>query len=256
MRGNLNTQGVLLGVVGSRVPTTYGKQVTPRITREIASSGITIVSGLALGIDGLAHEAALEVSGKTIAILGSGIDDRSVYPSSHRNLAERIIKSGGTVISEYPSGTKPEKYHFPERNRIIAGVCQGILVIEAKAKSGALITAKLAVQENRDVFAVPGPITSENSFGTNRLIQLGAKAVLDANDILEEYGMDNNALRVVEDNLDEQEKIIFGILKGGPSHVDEIIIKSDIAAAALNALLVTMEIKGLIKSLGGGIYGL
>ena len=260
VRGNINIEHLGIGVVGSRLPSSYGKQVTPKLTEELARSGLTIISGLALGIDALAHEAALRVGGKTIAVLGSGIDDKSIYPAVHKNLANRIVESGGALVSEYEAGTKPERYHFPARNRIIVGLSKGVVVIEAKEKSGALITSKLAVENNRDVFAVPGPITSHYSYGPNRLIRAGAKPVLDANDILEEYGMVNQNRSAIKNlnnlSLSAEEKIIVNILKDSSAHIDEIIIRSNINTSSLNGLLIMMEIKGLIKNLGEGIYGL
>ncbi len=260
VRGNINIEFLGIGVVGSRIPSAYGKQVTPKLTEELARNGFTIISGLALGIDGLAHEAALRVGGKTIAVLGTGIDEKSIYPYLHKNLANRIVESGGALISEYEAGTKPERYHFPARNRIIVGLSKGIVVVEAKEKSGALITARLAVENNRDVFAVPGPITSQYSYGPNSLIRAGAKPVLDANDILEEYGVVNsnqtNPARLESLSLSDEEKIIVEILKNNSAHIDEIIARSNINTSSLNGLLVMMEIKGLIKNLGEGVYGL
>lgn len=178
-----------LGIVGSRRLSLYGEQTTPPLTAELARAGLTIISGLAKGIDTLAHQAALEVGGRTIAVLGSGIDSRSVYPYSNRDLAEKITKSGGAVISEFPIGTQPLPQHFPQRNRIISGLSKGILIIEATKRSGALITARDALEQNRDVFAIPGPIFAQNSFGPNNLIKMGAKLVSQASDILEEFNL-------------------------------------------------------------------
>jgi len=158
------------------------------ITADLARAGLTIVSGLAKGIDALAHQAALEVKGRTIAVLGSGLDKKSIYPFTNRRLAEEISQNGA-VISEFPIGTEPLAQHFPQRNRIISGLSLGILVIEAPEKSGALITAKDALEQNRDVFAIPGPILAKNSLGTNNLIKMGAKLVSQANDILEELNL-------------------------------------------------------------------
>ena len=176
-----------IGVVGARKPTSYGAQATETITASLGAAGITIVSGLALGIDSLAHRAALEANAPTIAVLGSGIDEMSIYPSSNRGLARRIKDSGSVVVSEYPPKTPAMKEHFPQRNRIISGLSKGIVVIEAQEKSGALITARFALEHNRDVFAVPGSIFSLSSAGTNSLIQEGAKLVSCGEDILKEY---------------------------------------------------------------------
>lgn len=178
-----------LGIVGSRQLSFYGQQTTPPLTAKLAQAGITIISGLAKGIDTLAHQATLEVGGQTIAVLGCGIDDKSVYPYSNRQLAERIAKNGGAVISEFPIGTQPLPQHFPQRNRIISGLSKGILVIEATKRSGALITAQNALEQNRDVFAIPGSVFSKNSFGPNNLIKMGAKLVNQVDDILQEFNL-------------------------------------------------------------------
>jgi len=190
IRGKIPSEDSIgLGVVGSRQLSLYGQQTTPPLTAKLAQAGITIISGLAKGIDTLAHQAALEAGGRTVAVLGCGIDDKSVYPYSNRQLAERIAKSGGAVISEFPIGAQPLPQHFPQRNRIISGLSKGILVIEATKRSGALITARDALEQNRDVFAVPGSVFSQNSFGPNNLIKMGAKLVSHADDILQEFNL-------------------------------------------------------------------
>jgi len=177
-----------LGIVGTRKLSPYGKQITPLITADLAQTGLTIISGLAKGIDTLAHQAVLDVNGRTIAVLGSGLDKSSIYPFVNRQLAEEISQQGA-VISEFPFGTKPLAQHFPQRNRIISGLSLGILVIEAAEKSGSLITARNALEQNRDVFAIPGPILSQSSLGPNNLIKMGAKLVSQANDIIEELDL-------------------------------------------------------------------
>jgi len=174
-----------LGIVGTRKASSYGQQVTPEIVGDLTQNGITIVSGLALGIDGLAHQTAYKTGGKTIAVLGSGLDKQNIYPSQHRFLAQKIIEAEGTLISEFPYGTLPLKFNFPYRNRIISGLSLGILVIEAGETSGALITARYALEQNREVFAVPGSIYSQNSLGSNNLIKMGAHAITSASDILD-----------------------------------------------------------------------
>lgn len=247
--------GICFAVVGSRVPSAYGKTVTAKLVEPLAAAGVVIVSGLAYGIDALAHEAALAVGGKTIAVLGTGVDETSLYPRQHRKLARRIVEAGGAVISEYPSGTGPEKYHFPARNRIIAGLSRGVLIIEAKEKSGALITADLALKENRDVFAVPGPITSPTSAGPNQLIQTGAKPVLSPDDILVEYELTqlvtgNRELVTMKD----EERRLLDILASDAVHVDAIGMKLNLPAPDVSAMLVALELKGLIKNVGGGRY--
>jgi len=256
VRGTLPARDALsLAVVGTRTPSAYGKQITPGIVRELVRHGATIISGLALGIDGIAHEATLTSGGVTIAVLGAGVDDTSIYPPSHKTLAKRILENGGALVSEYAPGTTPERFHFPERNRIIAGLSRGVLIIEAKEKSGALITATLALKENRDVFAVPGPITSEHSRGPNRLLREGAKAVLDAYDILEEYGIYTTADTTNEQTLSESERAILKLLADGPRFADELSAATGCTPAELNTTLVALELEGHIINLGGGRFG-
>ncbi|MBU1255727.1 DNA-processing protein DprA [Patescibacteria group bacterium] len=182
-----------IGIVGTRKLSSYGREITPLITSDLSQAGLTIVSGLAKGIDTLAHQAAIKAEKRTIAVLGSSVDKKSIYPAVNRRLAEEISQNGA-VISEYPINTKPLAHYFPQRNRIISGLSLGILVIEAPEKSGALITAKDALEQNRDVFAIPGHILSNNSLGTNNLIKLGAKLVSNANDIIEELNLPNTFL--------------------------------------------------------------
>ena len=175
-----------IAIVGARKATEYGRKVAEQISKQLSECGINVISGLALGIDTYAHLGTLQENciGKTIAVLGSGLD--KIYPKENINLAKQIIKSGGCIISEYPIGTKPEKLHFPQRNRIISGLSQGVLVVEARERSGALITADFALEQGRDVFAVPGDINKENSKGTNDLIKQGARIVTSYMDIIYE----------------------------------------------------------------------
>lgn len=175
-----------IAIVGSRNATEYGKKVALKFSKELSEKGINIISGLAIGIDTYAHLGTLQNTskGKTIAVLGSGLDE--IYPKANTELAKKILKSGGCIISEYPLGTKPEKMHFPQRNRIISGLSKGVLVVEASEKSGALITADFALEQGREVFAVPGNISSITSIGTNNLIVEGAKMVRNCADILNE----------------------------------------------------------------------
>lgn len=185
IRGNLQPDDKCIGIVGTRRPSPYGQQTTPLITNDLVQAGLTIVSGLAKGIDTLTHQTALKFHGRTIAVLGSGLDKKSIYPFVNQPLAEEISQNGA-VISEFPIGTQPLAQNFPQRNRIISGLSLGVLVIEAPGKSGALITAKNALEQNRDVFAIPGSIMNKNSLGPNNLIKMGAKLVNQTNDILDE----------------------------------------------------------------------
>jgi len=191
IRGNLKSSDrISLGVVGTRQLSTYGHRITPLITADLVRAGLTIISGLAKGIDTLAHKAALKANGRTIAVLGSGLDKKSIYPQVNQHLSE-IISQKGALLSEFPIDTKPFAQNFPQRNRIVAGLSLGVLVIEAPKKSGALITARNALEQNRDVFAIPGSVFSHNSFGPNNLIKLGAKLVNQASDILDELNLPN-----------------------------------------------------------------
>lgn len=246
-----------LGVVGTRRISPYGKQITPALVRDLVMNGFTIVSGLALGIDALAHKTAVESGGKTIAVLGSGIDAESVYPVQNRYLAAQIIDSGGAVISEYPVGSLALPTNFPHRNRVISGLSLGTLVIEAAEESGALITTRYALDQNREVFAVPGSIFSPTSVGPNNLIKMGAKAVTSVNDILETLNLAQAADFIQNKKIipasPEEEKIL-NHLSLEPTHVDKIIATCGLDAAKVGAILTLMEMKGMVKNLGGMNY--
>jgi len=200
---------IAIAIVGSRKCSNYGKQVAYDLAYELAKNGVTIISGLALGIDGEAHKGALDAGGRTLAVLGSGLDENSIYPYSHKSLAERVINSGA-LISEYEPGTPPMKHRFPERNRIVSGLSLGVLVIEANERSGSLITARLGLEQGKDIFAVPGSIYSKGSFGTHKLIQDGAKLVKNANDVLEELEIAGIKItkKETKENFSENEKIL------------------------------------------------
>lgn len=253
--GEIPSDAPMLAVVGTRKASPYGKQVTPNIVGELSRAGLCIVSGLAYGIDALAHEAALDAMGKTVAVLGSGLDRKSLYPRDHWRLAERIVKGGGAVISEYPEGTPPERFHFPARNRIVAGLSRGVLVVEAPEKSGALITADLALQYNREVFCVPGPIISKNAAGANHLIQLGAKLVMNAEDVLQELGIEYGAnSQEPIGNLSKIHQKILEALKPEPQHIDAIVETTKLDITVCNVGVIELELLGLVKNLGRGLY--
>lgn len=251
----LNANHIHVGIVGTRRPTTYGKEVAATISTGLAHHGLTIVSGLAVGIDTIAHETALAANSPTIAVIGSGLDERSLFPKQNTLLARRITTSGGTVISEYAPGTPPLKEHFPMRNRIIAGLSRGVCVIEARERSGALITAQCALEQNRDVFAVPGSIFSPTSAGTNLLIQQGAKLVLRAQDICEEWGIKSIAsLNVISDsNLDSDAKIMIQLLEQELT-IDELQEKTKLDTPLLMSLLTLLELKGYIRAVGNNAF--
>ncbi|MCX6796026.1 MAG: DNA-processing protein DprA [Candidatus Falkowbacteria bacterium] len=246
-----------VAVVGARKYSHYGQQATEKIVFELAKNKITIISGLALGIDALAHQAALAAGGRTIAVLGSGIDKYSLYPADNRYLAEKIVGSNGLVLSEFPLGTPALKFNFPQRNRIISGLARGTLVVEAGEKSGSLITANFALDQNREVFAVPGNIFSDSSVGTNNLIKKGAKAITSAAEILEALDLANitsyiNSKTIIPESPEEE--IILALLSHEPIHVDELIRSSALSVPQINSTLVLMEMKGMVKNLGNQNY--
>ncbi|MFA4833670.1 MAG: DNA-processing protein DprA [Patescibacteria group bacterium] len=246
-----------LAVVGTRKFTSYGQQITDYIVKELVGNGLTIISGLALGIDSLAHSATLAAKGKTIAVLGSGLDRQNLYPSQNRYLADKIIAADGAVISELPLGTPPLRHNFPQRNRLISGLCLGTLVIEAGEKSGALITASYALEQNREVFAVPGSIYSPASAGPNKLIKEGAKVVTSASDIIETLNLTQATAYISAKIImpeGENEKKIISLLSFEPIHIDELVRASGLDTATANSTLVIMEMKGMIKNLGGMYY--
>lgn len=243
-----------IAVVGTRTPTRYGLEACASITRELAASHVTIVSGLATGIDGAAHEAALAVDGTTVAILGSGIDEDSLFPSHHVGLGRRIVASGGAIISEFPPGTPGLKHHFPQRNRIVAGIALGVVVVEARERSGALITARMAIDENRDVFVVPGSIFSPTSVGPNLLMREGAIPVQCGRDILNacgiKYGNDHEASLAT---LDAESQSILAHLSE-PLSTDELSLRAHVAIPLLISCLSSLELKGFIMCTEPGIY--
>mgnify|MGYP001615294679 CR=1 FL=1 len=243
------------GVVGTRRPTHYGLEATENIVHGLVEAGVTTVSGLATGIDARSHEATLEAGGKTIAVLGSGVDPNSIFPPENKGLARRIAESGGAVISEYAPGTPAVKEHFPARNRIIAGLSRGVLVVEAREKSGALITARFALEQNRDVFALPGPIFSLTSTGPNKLIQEGAKLILGSENILEEWGMGYNESKGARGDreLEGREKQILESLEEALG-VDALQEKTGMETSQIIAALSMLELKGRIRSLGNDTY--
>jgi DNA processing protein len=252
MRGQLTPDDEwALGVVGTRRASAYGKMVTERLVTDLAVNHVTIVSGLARGIDGEAHRAALKVGGRTIAVLGCGLD--LIYPPEHRGLAQEILENGA-ILSEYPLGTRPEASNFPPRNRIISGLSLGVLVVEAGSRSGALITADYAADQGRDVFAVPGNLFARSSVGTNRLIQDGAKLVTGAEDILEELNLMMVAQQVEVRAVvpeTETEALLLQHLSLDPVHVDEIALHVGLPIADVTSNLALMELKGMVRQVGG-----
>lgn len=245
---------VYLGIVGSRKYTSYGKDVLEKLVDSLKGYPVVIVSGLALGIDSLAHRRALQNNILTLAIPGSGLDRNVLYPATNFHLAEEILEKGGCLLSEFEPNMRATLWSFPRRNRVMAGLCKAILIIEAEEKSGTLITARLAVEYNRDVLVVPGPIFSDNSKGTNQFIRLGATPITSSDDLLEALGFekDNQQNKQTELNLSSEEKLVLEIIKE-PLSKDILISKLGMETSKASILLSLMEIKGLIKEEFGEI---
>ncbi len=257
-RGTLPTANEnCLAIVGTRRCSAYGQQVSTKISGELADAGLTIVSGLAPGIDTFSHKAVVDKKKRTIAVLGTGLDEKSIYPQSNLSLSRQIIENGGCLISELPEGTPGSKFSFPRRNRIISGLSLAVLVVEAKEKSGSLITADYAIKQNKKLFAVPGQIYSINSSGPNKLIKAGAKLITDTKDILHELGIQYSEKRSDDINTgNDQEKLILRALENEPLHIEEIIKKTNLGASVVATAIALMEISGTIRSLRGNIYSL
>src|SRR3990172_4208836 len=245
-----------LAVVGTRRATVYGRQITEEIVADLARNKITIVSGLAKGVDSIAHRTALEAGGRSLAVFASGLD--TVYPAENAELAKRLMQHGA-LISEYPLGVKPRPDNFPRRNRILSGLSLGVLVIEAGETSGAMITAHLAADQNREVFAIPGSILSPASKGTNQLIQEGAKLVRGYTDILEELNLTAVAQQLEMKELlpaSDTESLLLKQLSAEPTHIDEVCRSSGLPASTVSSTLAMMELKGMVKQVGGMNYSL
>ena len=253
LRGDLQPRDDLaVSMVGSRLTSNYGRTITERIAGDLATRGVTVVSGMARGIDSAAHRGALAAGGRTIAVLGCGVD--IVYPTENRRLFEEIVRSGA-VISEFPLSTPPEGVNFPRRNRIISGLSLGVAVVQASSRSGSLITARLALEQNRDVFAVPGNVGMAGSRGTNQLIKQGAKLVESAEDILEEVlpRFQHRELEPEDQelSLEGEEERVFCLLEDEPVHIDSIISQTGMGASRVSTVLLQLELKGLVQQLSG-----
>ena len=255
-RGEMKSDENCFAVVGTRRFSPYGKQVALEMAGDLAEAGLIIVSGLAPGIDTFCHTAAVERRKRTIAVLGTGVDEKSIYPQSNLKLAQKILETGGALISEYPPGQRGTQFTFPQRNRIISGLSLGILVVEAKQKSGALITAHYAFEQNRKVFAIPGPIHSLNSKGCHYLIKRGAKLVESANDILKDLNLPLKELSSFYEGETEEENLILNVLKEEVLDIDKIIEKTKLSAAKVASTLAILEIKGKVRNLGGNTFAL
>jgi DNA processing protein len=259
VRGELKKEDELaVSIVGSRKTSPYGRWITEKVSQELARHGVTIVSGMARGIDSLAHWGAISAGGRTIAVLGCGVD--VIYPSENRNLFGKIIDCGA-VLSEFRMGSPPEAGHFPKRNRIISGLSLGVVVVEASTKSGSLLTAGYALEQGREVFAVPGNVGFEGSRGTNRLIKDGAKMVESSEDVLEEilpqWRREEETTQQVESpgrDLPEEERILYELLGETPLHIDAIIQESGFEPGTVSSLLLNLELKGFISQWPGKCF--
>ncbi|HJS20906.1 MAG TPA: DNA-processing protein DprA [Anaerolineales bacterium] len=243
-----------VAIVGTRRVSPYGRQITEELASYLAGNGITVISGLARGVDAIAHQTALKAGGRTISVLGSGVD--KIYPPEHRQLAERMMESG-SILSDYAPGTPPDASNFPPRNRIISGLSLAVVVIEAGETSGALITAEFAAEQGREVFAVPGSILAPQSKGTNKLIQQGALPLLSVNDLMQaldltRMGEQKAARKVIP--ADETEARLMNVLGVQPLHVDEIRTQTELPIEKVSATLALMELKGLVRQVGGMNY--
>jgi DNA processing protein len=255
VRGEMTIDdAIAVGIVGTRRASHHGKEVTDRIAGDLARANVAIVSGLALGIDGVAHQAALNAGGRTIAVLGSGVD--VIYPLAHRKLADAIIESGA-IVSDYYPGTRPDAPNFPPRNRIISGLSLGVVITEAPIKSGALITCSFAGDQGRDVMAVPGPALSENCAGSNRLLRNGATAVMSAEDVLEDLRLSDVNLSIPVQQpfpVTEPERKILALLTAQPQHIDEIAESARMSITEISPMLAMMELKGAVRNVGAQHY--
>lgn len=255
IQGNLTEKDDLsVAIVGTRTASTYGRNMAEKISSDLVANGFTIVSGFASGIDTYGHQAALNSGGRTIAVFGSGID--VIYPRENKKLVDKVIENGA-IISEFLLGTKPEKENFPRRNRLISGLSLGVIVVEAGTKSGALLTAQYALDQNKEVFAIPGNLTSKTSEGSNALIKQGAKLVTSAEDIITELKVytSTGAEKVkIMPELIAEEKSVYQILSTEPAHIDQIAQTVSFSTGQALSVLLNLELKGLVKQLSGKMF--
>jgi len=254
LRGTLNLAAPCVAVVGARVPSSYGKQTAQEIVSGLSRAGVCVVSGMAPGIDTIAHENALECTGTTIGVIGAGLDKESFFPQTNLDLAQKIVDTGGCLVSEYPPGFHSTYYSFPQRNRIIAGLSLAVVVVEAKEKSGSLITAEWGRKQHKLVFAVPGSIYAANSKGCNWLLKNGAKPAESANDILAELGIAPAVLKTAASASNDDEQKIINALKDGALEIDQIIRLAKLPAQTVMCIIPIMELNGAIRDLGNKTY--
>lgn len=253
--GNPSVKGPAIAIVGTRKPTPYGKSVTLELAEKLAKRGVVIVSGLALGIDSIAHQGALNVGGRTIAVLANGLD--SITPSSHRQLAIRIIESDGGLISEYEPGTPPLQYRFLERNRLVSGLSSAVVVTEASARSGTMNTVMHALPQGRDVYAVPGNISSPSSAGCNKLIEQGATPIVDIDEFIESFcPTTTGATQATLLAQNPEEQVIIDLIKSGLNDGDELMKRSKLDAITFSTTMTMLELRGVVRPLGSNHWGI
>jgi DNA processing protein len=252
-----NPDELCAAIVGTRKISNYGRIVTPNIVEPLVNAGVTIVSGMAFGVDAAAHQIAINNNRRTIAVLGGGLDEKSLYPKHHALMAKQIIQTGGAIISEYPIGTPNYKQNFVARNRIISGLSLATVVVECDLKSGTLITARHALDQNRQVYAVPGPIYSPQSMGPNNLLKMGAKPITEASDILEDLNLKTLPQQTENQKLlgdSKEETILLKLISYEPIIINDIIKISGLDAGSVISTLTFLEMKGKIRNLGGQQY--
>ncbi len=243
-----------VGIVGTRRMTPYGREMAHLLGRDLAAAGVTVVSGLARGVDGIAHEAALQAGGRTIAVLGSGV--RNIYPPEHRKLAAQIAENG-VVISDFAPDAAPDGPNFPARNRIISGLSLGVIVVEAPERSGALITVDFAADQGRDVFVVPGSVLSSRSAGCNRLLRDGARPIRSAEDVLEDLNLTRSEAQTAIQQalpLDDDERRVLAVLTADPRHIDDVAALANLAVSQTGSVLLMLELKGNVRNAGAQHY--
>lgn len=257
IRGEIKTDENCFAIVGTRRYSNYGKQVALEIAGQLADAGLTIVSGLAPGIDTFSHQAAVENKKRTMAVLGTGIDEKSIYPQSNLRLSQKILENNGCLMSEYPPGTRGTQFTFPRRNRIVSGLSLGVLVIESPQKGGSLITANYARLHQRKIFAIPGSIYFPNSKGCNYLIKTGAQLAENANDILQELNLTCAIPKAAPQNAaNKNDRLILQVLRQEALSIDKIIEKTKLPAPEVSSSLTILEIKGRVRNLGGNTFAL
>jgi DNA processing protein len=256
LRGTLDLAAPCVAMVGARVPSAYGKQACQDIARGLARAGVCIISGMAPGIDTISHQTALENGGRTIGVIGTGLDESSFFPRQNLDLAQKVVDTGGCLISEYPAGFKATNYSFPQRNRIVAGLSLAVVVVEAREKSGSLITAEWGRKQHKLIFSVPGSIYSANSRGTNWLLKNEAKACDSALDILNALGIAPALPKIGAAAKNANEQKVLDTLKDGALDIDEIILATKLPARIVMSLIPIMELNGLIKNIELNTYAI